>query len=105
SRLASVARLQRHASEAIAARDPRRARALVDELLAHVGDQPATRRGREVLASLREDVVDGADLITIAERELYAGLDRRARRMVLESARRVSVVTAVSPRALVDVAF
>lgn len=105
ARLASVARIQAHASEAIGAGDGRKARAVIDELLRHVGDMPSARRGREVLASLEGDVVDGPDLLAIAERELYGELDRRARRLVLESARRVSVVTAVSPRALVDVAF
>ena len=57
------------------------------------------------MAEAEEDVIDGADLIALAERELLGPLDRKARALVLGSAKRVSVVTAVSPKALVDVAY
>ncbi|MFZ0837095.1 MAG: TIGR01620 family protein, partial [Xanthobacteraceae bacterium] len=46
-----------------------------------------------------------ADLIRLAERELMAPLDVQARRMVSAAAKRVSLVTAVSPRAVVDLLF
>jgi putative membrane protein len=52
------------------------------------------------LARLREhqrDVRDAGDLMRLADRELMAPLDASARRMVLKSAKRVSVVTAMSP--------
>src|SRR5207253_4936804 len=41
----------------------------------------------------------------LAERELMAPLDQEARRLVSTAAQRVSIVTAVSPRALFDVLF
>src|SRR5580704_8112205 len=41
----------------------------------------------------------------LAERELMEPLDRDARRIVSDAAKRVSIVTAVSPRALVDMLF
>ena len=44
-------------------------------------------------------------MIKLAERELMAPLDEEARRLVSAAAQRVSVVTAVSPRALIDVLF
>ena len=44
-------------------------------------------------------------MIKLAERELMAPLDEEARRLVSTAAQRVSVVTAVSPRALIDVLF
>ncbi|MDB5579006.1 MAG: hypothetical protein JWR80_4182, partial [Bradyrhizobium sp.] len=40
-----------------------------------------------------------------AERELMTPLDQEARRLVSSAAQRVSVVTAVSPRAVIDVLF
>ena len=49
--------------------------------------------------------IDGADLIRLAERELMTPLDQEARRLISSAAQRVSIVTAVSPRALVDVLF
>ena len=44
-------------------------------------------------------------MIRLAERELMTPLDQEARRLISSAAQRVSIVTAVSPRALVDVLF
>ena len=49
--------------------------------------------------------MDGRDLLMLAERDLIAPLDARAKALASAAARRVSVVTAVSPRAFFDVAF
>ncbi|NMG38540.1 TIGR01620 family protein [Chelativorans sp. ZYF759] len=105
ARLASVARLHERGREAIAANDPKKARALVDELAGFVAAQPETAAGRRALEELRGDIIDGADLVRLAEVELLAPLDERARRLTLDAAKRVSLVTAVSPRALVDLAY
>ena len=88
----------RHAS-------PKAARAVVRSLVALTGERPETARGRRRLAELDGDVMDAADLVDLAERNLMGPLDNKARALVLGSAKRVSVVTAVSPRALIDIAF
>ena len=62
-------------------------------------------RGRAALTTHIDDIIDGADLIRLAERELMAPLDDEARRLISQAAQRVSVVTAVSPRAAVDMIF
>ena len=59
---------------------------------------------RRVSAHLGE-IIDGRDLLMLAERDLVAPLDARAKALASAAARRVSVVTAVSPRAFFDVAF
>lgn len=105
ARLASVTKLHERGLEAIAANDPEKARALVDELAGFVSAQPETAAGRRALEELRGDIIDGADLVHLAEVELLAPLDERARRLTLDAAKRVSLVTAVSPRALVDLAY
>ncbi len=51
------------------------------------------------------EIIDGANLIRLAETEILLPLDERAKTMILDAAKRVSVVTAVSPRALVDLAY
>jgi putative membrane protein len=51
------------------------------------------------------EIIDGADLVRLAEREVMGPLDAEARRLVAAAAKRVSVVTAVSPRAAFDMAF
>ena len=104
-RLASVEKLRHRGAEAAARNDMKEARALVDELVGFVSNKPETAAGRRILAETREDIIDGADLIRLAETELMAPLDARGRTLVLDAAKRVSVVTAVSPRAVIDLAY
>lgn len=105
ARLASVVKLHERGLEAVATNDLTMARALVDELTAFVAPQPETAAGRRALKELRGEVIDGADLVRLAELELLAPLDEKARKLTLDAAKRVSLVTAVSPRALVDLAY
>ena len=51
------------------------------------------------------EIIDGRDLVEIAERALVKPLDARARAEVAAAAKRVSLVTALSPRAALDVVF
>ncbi len=105
SRLAEVEKLQKRALDAIARDDPKAGRAVVDELSAFVAGKPETAAGRRALAELRDDIVDGGDLVRLAEVEILGPLDARAKVLILDAAKRVSLVTAVSPRALVDIAY
>lgn len=74
----------------------------LSELITLYQERPETARGRQTLAAHIREVIDGRDLIILAERELLSPLDMEARRIVMNSAKRVSLVTAISPRALVD---
>jgi putative membrane protein len=85
--------------------DPKAARRVVAELTDIVAGKPETAAGRRSLAGLENDIIDGANLVRIAETEILTPLDARAQRMILDAAKRVSLVTAVSPRALVDLAY
>ncbi|TIS54985.1 YcjF family protein [Mesorhizobium sp.] len=105
ARLAEVEKLQKRALDAVARDDPKAARAVVDELSAFVAAKPETAAGRRSLADLRGEIIDGGNLVRLAETEILGPLDARAKVMVLEAAKRVSLVTAVSPRALVDIAY
>ncbi len=104
-RLAAVDAMRRGAETAIAQNDARTARQIVAEMAGRVAANPATARGRATIAATENEVVDGADLVRLAETEILGPLDREARAMVLNAAKRVSIVTAVSPRALVDVGY
>lgn len=53
----------------------------------------------------RRDVNDPGDLLKLADRDVLAALDVQARRIILASAKRVAIVTAISPLALIDVLF
>lgn len=103
--LRSVEQLRSRALEASSSDDTKAARRLVGDLERFTSNNPLTAKGRETLASMKDDIIDAGDLVAIAERELLAGLDAQAKALVLQSAKRVSVITAVSPRALIDVAY
>lgn len=105
ARLGSVEKLRARGISAITRDDRREARQVVAELTAFVAARPETAAGRRSLKEMELDVIDGADLVRIAEAELLAPLDAQAQKMILDAAKRVSIVTAVSPRALVDLAY
>ncbi|WP_406871702.1 TIGR01620 family protein [Aminobacter sp. P9b] len=104
-RLASVERLRNRATDAIERNDPGAARGVVDELSSLLASKPETAAGRRALADLRGEVIDGRDLVGLAETEILTPLDAQAKILILDAAKRVSLVTAVSPRALVDIAY
>lgn len=104
-RLRTLDKLRDRAIAAIAGDNLPRARQITDELLSIYGSRPDLARAREGLATDAKSLLDGAELVRITERALMAPLDARARALTAASARRVALVTAVSPRALIDIAF
>jgi putative membrane protein len=105
TRLATIEKLHRRAAEALLSDDRAASRTIVQDLLRIAHGSPQLARARTALAGHADDIIDGADLIQLAERELMTPLDQEARRLVSTAAQRVSIVTAVSPRALIDVLF
>ena len=105
ARLATIEALHLRASEILVSDDRAASRAIVVDLLKLAHQNPQLARARAALAGHADDIIDGADMIKLAERELMGPLDQEARRLVSSAAQRVSVVTAVSPRALIDVLF
>jgi putative membrane protein len=104
-RLSAVQALKEEAAKARQERKTTRARAVIAGVTALFADRPETARGRAALADLEGEIVDSPQLIDFAERELLLPLDIQARALILNAAKRVSIVTAVSPRALVDIAY
>ncbi|MCC8974918.1 YcjF family protein [Bradyrhizobium brasilense] len=105
ARLATIEKLHLRAAEVLISDDRAASRAIVGNLLKLAHQTPQLARARSALQSHTDDIIDGADMIRLAERELMTPLDEEARRLVSSAAQRVSVVTAVSPRALFDVLF
>ena len=81
------------------------ARKVAREVIALYDRRPETARGRAALAGHMAEIIDGRDLVALAETEIMLPIDEAARRLVLSAAKRVALVTTVSPRALVDVLF
>ena len=105
ARLATIEKLHLRAAEVLVSDDRAASRVIVAELMKLAHQTPRLARARSALQSHTDDIIDGADMIRLAERELMAPLDEEARRLVSSAAQRVSVVTAVSPRAMIDVLF
>jgi putative membrane protein len=109
--IAALLRLRRinaiHARAVTAADGDDREAALsvLDEIEQLYKRRPETARGRAALSGHRKEIIDGRDLIALAESELLLPLDANAHRMVMNAAKRVALVTAISPRALVDLLF
>jgi putative membrane protein len=104
-RLASLEKLRARAERALVEDNRDAARGIVRELTATLAATPQLARSRGELEAHLTEIIDGRDLLHIAERGLMAPLDREAASLVARTATRVSIVTAVSPRAAVDLAF
>jgi putative membrane protein len=100
-----IERLREAAVDALAVKDHKAAKEIVADLLNLYGARVSAARGSARLKALSDEIIDADDRLAIAERELLAPLDMQAKRAIAGAAKQVSLVTAVSPRAIVDVAF
>ncbi|MCW5721344.1 MAG: TIGR01620 family protein [Devosia sp.] len=104
-RLRVLDALKADAARALGDNNRKLAGHVADRLEAIYADRPDLARGREAVKTNLEHLFDGGEVITLAERSLMSPLDARAKALTAASARRVALVTAVSPRALIDIAF
>jgi putative membrane protein len=92
-------------ARARAADDRAEARRLVGQLVTLYSSRPETARARAEVEDAAQAIIDGRDLIDVAERALLRPLDEKAQGAIADAAKRVSLVTAISPRAILDVVF
>jgi putative membrane protein len=104
-RLAKVAHLREGIAAIAKSATAKQARSLTAEVAGLLAANPLTARGRKSLKTLDDEIIDGPHYLAFAERELMSPLDRQARLLTVNAAKRVSVVTAISPRAFVDLAY
>ena len=104
-RLGRLTGIRRDAESALRSRDTAAERAAVRRLRSALGKRPSLAWASARFAEHEGDVRDPGDLLRLADRELVAPLDVEARRLILSSAKRVSLVTAMSPIALIAVGF
>lgn len=103
--LTAVQSLKAEAESAAASGNTKLARSAAEKLVHLLAANPRTARGRARLKETEGEIIDGPHLLELTERELLTPLDREARRIILAASKRVSIVTAVSPRALVDLGY
>jgi putative membrane protein len=104
-RLSTVQAVKVAAAEARLSVHPTAARNVVGQLQSLLSHRAETARGRAAIDATQDEIIDGPHLLDLAEREMLAPLDRKARLLILNASKRVSVVTAISPRAIVDLAY
>jgi putative membrane protein len=100
-----IERLRAAAADALAVRDHQAAKGVAGEVVALYAARKEGAAARERVTALADEIIDADDRLAIVERELVAPLDAQAKRAIADAAKQVSVVTAISPRAIVDVAF
>ncbi|MGQ0673785.1 MAG: YcjF family protein [Hyphomicrobium sp.] len=96
-RLGKLAGLRKDIDAALSDADRPRERKAVERLKLLLGERPDLQWGLKRLAEHESDVTDSGDLLRLAERELLVPLDQHARGLIVKSAKRVSMVTALSP--------
>jgi putative membrane protein len=104
-RLRAVRELREQCRRASESPTDKNVRDAVSAIMAFYEDDAGSAAGRAEIARSNSEIHDGATRLAIAERALMRPKDEAARRAVAQAAQRVSVVTAVSPRAIVDVLF
>lgn len=100
-----VEALRLRATAALAEGSLKEAQAVAGDLARLYGARADTAKGRAFLADSLPQLFAARDVLTVAERSLMEPLDALAQAQIAQAARRVSLVTAVSPRALIDVVF
>ena len=105
SRLARLGRTRQEAESALLHGDKARARGAVHGLKRLMAARADMGWALARFGEHENDIMDAAELLRLAERELVAPLDAPARLAIAASARRISVLTAVSPVAVLDMLF
>ncbi|MEO0498617.1 MAG: TIGR01620 family protein, partial [Pseudomonadota bacterium] len=85
--------------------DSNAASSAVSQIVSLYTSRPETAAGRGEVDAHRDDIMSADTRLDVAERALLEPLDADAQRLITNSAARVAMVTAVSPRALVDVGY
>ena len=104
-RLARLGRLRRAAEQALASGDQKAERRVVRQLKGLVSGRAEYRWALSKFRDEERHQTEAGQLLGLADRVLLAPADQEAKRVIYSSARRVAVVTAVVPMALIAVLF
>ncbi len=104
-RLSAITTLRRKADAALETEDARAARSTASAIRAALADRPELGHGMRRLRQHDRDIHDAKQILALTERELLLPLDCAARAAIGASARRISVITSISPAAILAVAF
>lgn len=103
ARLHKIERLQIASSRAINQKDTTAAAMAVKGLHKIYGDRPDLKWAVQTWQSHATDIIDPPDAMRLAERLLLEPLDEQARAAIAKRAKRVTLLTTVTPTATLDV--
>jgi len=104
-RLSAITALRSRAEAALASENVRESQAVLSDVRSMFKDRRELAEGTTRLKAHPHTILDARQVLTLAERELLLPLDRQARTVIGTSGRRVSVVTSLSPAAVIPIAF
>jgi putative membrane protein len=104
-RLNSIEAVQDKAARAINLDDVTAARQALADLQSLYGNHGQLHAALMQLRSHASDIIDPSDRMKLAERLLVEPLDAEARKIVASRARRVALLTTVTPAAALDILF
>lgn len=104
-RLRKISNLRDDAEQAFLENDKVAADKVEAEVTALYSNRIDLAAARNAYSAYDDDIIGPADRIRLVETELLSPLDKRAEELVMNAAKRVAIVTAVSPRALIDVLY
>jgi putative membrane protein len=104
-RLAKLEKLQEAAARAINLDEKSSADSACASLVALYQGRPDTALGLKSFANHRNDILDPRDRMKLADRLLVAPLDEAANKIIASRARRVTLLTTVTPAAALDILF
>jgi putative membrane protein len=104
-RLRQIETIQADAAHTLNTDDPASGKRVIAELRHIYRDRPEQRWGLTELAEHDSDIMDPRDRLRLAERYLVAPRDEDAHRVIARAARRITLLTTVTPAAALDILF
>ena len=105
ARLRRIEHIQVDAAHAINVDDDAAARRAVSGLTRLYAGRRDARFGLRAMEDHSADIMDGRDRVRLAERHLVAPRDDEAHRIIARAARRITLLTTVTPNAALDMMF
>jgi putative membrane protein len=105
ARLRKIESLQEKAARAINLDENTAAAETLAGLQDIYAARPDMQYGLQQLASVKNDIIDPSDRLNLAERHLLEPLDEQSHRIIARRARRVTLITTITPVAAFDILF
>lgn len=105
ARLRRIESIQIDAAHAINSNDAATAKRAVSDLRSLYASRSDAQWGLQNLKQFDNDIMDGRDRVKLVERFLVSPRDEEAHRIIARTARRVTLLTTVTPAAALDILF